>query len=110
MNSKLDFLINKADSYRFISKLLPASLFFRGLGPSIPVRAAYLLVVLSFVTAPVHLFADRRHPVQSVLLIGSEVIFLFGLLIAIFRRPRDWRLAVYAFAACVIHGTLVPAL
>jgi hypothetical protein len=83
-------------------------MFFRGLSPSILVRAAYLLVLLSFVTSPVHLLTDRRNPLQDVLLIASAGIFLFGLLVAIFRKPRDWRLGVYALVACVIHGALRP--
>ncbi len=85
-------------------------MFFRGLSPSILVRAAYLLVLLSFVTTPVHFLTDRRNPLQDGLLIASEGIFLFGLFVAIFRKPRDWRLAVYALAACILHGTLRPVI
>ncbi len=65
-----------------------------------------MLVLVSFVTTPLHFFADPRSSLQEVLLIGSELIFLFGLMVGVFRTPRAWRLVAYALVAGLTHGAL----
>lgn len=68
------------------------------------------MVVASFVTAPVHFFAISGGLLENVLLFGSVAVFIVGLLLAVFRRPHDWMLPVYALVACVLHGIMSPSI
>jgi hypothetical protein len=77
-------------------------MFFRGISPSPLLRAAYLLVVLCFVTVPLEFLVQNElmHAALSYLCAG---VFLFGLLLGVFQKPRDARPGFYAFVALLIH-------
>lgn len=77
-------------------------MFFRNLGSPWS-RAAYLLTILCFLSAPLH-FLDLNHPVKRTLVYFSTGVFLFSLLVAMLNRPRDVRLVFYGFCAWIIHA------
>jgi hypothetical protein len=73
-------------------------------------RTAHVLVILCFVTAPLHFMVHRRHFLQGALLCISFGVFLFALLVAVLRKPRDAPLALCAFLAWFIHGLETAAI
>ena len=73
-------------------------------------KAAYLLVIVCFVTIPLHFVVHRRHFLQSGLAYFSLAVFLFALLVAFLHRPRDARLGICAFLAWLIHGVATPSI
>jgi hypothetical protein len=85
-------------------------MLFKGVSSSKFVRAAYVLVILSFLTLPIHFLVDRRSVLQGALLAASTVVFVFSLAAAIMSKPRDVRLAVFALLAWIIHGAVIPAI
>jgi hypothetical protein len=88
-------------------------MFFRGL-PSVPVRIAYLLIVISFGVAPVHCFIERRGVVHDALFVFASVVFVFCAGVGIFHKPRNVAInvaiIVYALVAWLLHGMLLPVL
>jgi hypothetical protein len=70
----------------------------------------YVLVLLCFVTVPIHFFVDRRSSVQIILMVVSGAVFLFSLIVALIRRPRDMRLILLALIAWIAHGVVVPVI
>lgn len=85
-----------------------ALMFFRGI-PSVPVRAAYLLTVVSFATTPIHIFASR-HGIDNALLFLGGGIFVFCLFVGLLSKPRNVAIIVYALVAWIIHGLMSPVL
>jgi hypothetical protein len=85
-------------------------MIFRGISSSKFARVAYVLLILSFVTVPIHFLVERRSILQGALLAASGGVFVFGLLVALLVKPRDVRLVVYALLAWIIHGVVIPAI
>jgi len=73
-------------------------------------RAAYVLVIVCFVTVPLHFVVHRRHFLQGALAYFSLAVFLFALVVAVLHRPRDARLGICAFLAWLIHGVTTPSI
>jgi uncharacterized membrane protein SirB2 len=80
-------------------------MFFRGID-SLPLRAAYLLTAISFVTAPIHFFAARP-AVHSALLIFGGLTLVFCLGVGVFHKPRlgpgKVAIIVYSIFAWMMH-------
>lgn len=83
-------------------------MFFSGI-PTVLVRIAYLLTVISFVMTPVHIFAASGS-IDTALLIFSGVVFVFCLLVGVLHKPRKIVLILYALFAWIIHGLMSPVL
>jgi hypothetical protein len=83
-------------------------MFFRGID-SVPVRIAYLLTAISFVTTLIHFFVARRG-VDSALLIYGGATFVFCLCVGALRKPRNdpqkLAIIVYSLVAWIIHALL----
>jgi len=80
-------------------------MFFRGISSSPWSRAAYLLVILCFVTVPIH-FISQSHFLDRTLIYFSAGVFVFSLLVAIIHSPKDVRLGFYGCLACLLHFCL----
>ena len=89
-----------------------ALMFFRGI-TSVPVRAAYLLTAISFVTTPIHFFAGSRGVNGALLFFGGGV-FVFCLFVGVLHKPRNnpqnVSIIIYALVAWIIHAVLSPTL
>jgi hypothetical protein len=83
-------------------------MFFRSI-PSVPVRIAYLLTVISFVMTPVHIVAASRSA-DNALLVFSGGVFVFCLFAGVLHKPRNVVIILYALVAWIIHGLMSPAL
>jgi len=80
-------------------------MFFRGISSSPWPRAAYLLVILCFLTVPVH-FINQSHFLDRTLICLSAGVFVFSLLVAVFHSLKDARLGFYGCLACLLHFCL----
>lgn len=79
-------------------------MFFRGIDSKL-MRAAYLAVTLSFVTAPIHFLVG--HKGDRIFLITNTIMSAICLLAVLFGKPRDnsqsMALGIYALIAWVVH-------
>jgi len=78
------------------------------LHPSKTVRFSYLLVLLCWLSAPLHLILRIRSDMHELMLWGCGGVLVFAFITALCVRPRDFIPALCAFLGLVLHGALTP--